>query len=196
MRPSEPADNRYGDVAIRYALSRSMLGWMLVACTDKGICYVAFGDECSTLEQALQRRFEKARVERDEPSLRKTVQAVEAALSGVGDSSEMPLDLRGTPFQLEVWKLLRTIPFGTIVTYSELARRMGRPRAARAVAGACAANPVAVIVPCHRVIRGDGGLGGYYWGIQRKRKLLQWEADTAHKLESMAGQLKPKEASA
>ncbi len=166
---------------IRYALSRSMLGRMLVARTDRGICYAAFGDEPRALERALRGRFMGVRIERDDTGLKDAVQTVTRMLCCADDDVRPALDLRGTPFQLEVWKLLRTIPPGRKATYTELARKMGRPRAVRAVANACAANPVAVVVPCHRVVRSDGGLGGYYWGLERKRRLLQWEADMVQK---------------
>jgi AraC family transcriptional regulator of adaptative response/methylated-DNA-[protein]-cysteine methyltransferase len=174
-------DGRDEKPVIRYALSRSMLGRMLVARTDRGICYAAFGDEPRALERALRGRFTGVRIERDDTGLKDAVQTVARMLCCADDDVRPALDLRGTPFQLEVWKLLRTIPPGRTATYTELARKMGRPRAVRAVANACAANPVAVVVPCHRVVRSDGGLGGYYWGIERKRRLLQWEADMVQK---------------
>jgi AraC family transcriptional regulator of adaptative response/methylated-DNA-[protein]-cysteine methyltransferase len=164
---------------IRYALSGSMLGCMLVACTDKGICYAAFGDAPRPLEGALRARFAHAPIERDDQALRGSVRAVDEMLSRPHDNIQLALDVRGTVLQLQVWNALRTIPAGRTVTYTELARMVGRPRAVRAVANACAANPVAVVIPCHRVVRCDGGLGGYYWGIERKRTLLRWEADTA-----------------
>jgi AraC family transcriptional regulator of adaptative response/methylated-DNA-[protein]-cysteine methyltransferase len=166
---------------IRYAISRSRLGRMLVARTDRGICYVGFDDDPRVLKQALRSRFALSRIERDDRGLRGDVQALAELLSDSAGRVDLPLDLRGTPFQLRVWELLRRIPVGHTTTYRELARRMGRPKAVRAVASACGANPVAVAVPCHRVLRSDGGLGGYYWGIERKRRLLQLETDMVQK---------------
>ncbi|MGE5537676.1 MAG: bifunctional DNA-binding transcriptional regulator/O6-methylguanine-DNA methyltransferase Ada [Gemmatimonas sp.] len=161
---------------IGYAVVRSPLGPLLVAATMRGVCSVAFGDSESTLIQDLRRRFSRGDVVPD-PSLRVTAQAV---VSSLGDSApDLPLDIRGTAFQQKVWQALRTIPRGETATYTEVARRIGRPDAVRAVAGACAANSLGVLVPCHRVLRSDGGVGGYRWGVERKRALLEREAGSA-----------------
>lgn len=162
--------------AIRFAIGQCSLGAILVAATDKGICAILLGDEPDALARDLQDRFPKARLlggDKDfEQWIARVVGLVEAPALGL----DLPLDLRGTAFQQRVWQALRKIPPGVTASYSEIARRIGAPKAARAVAQACAANAVAIAIPCHRVVRTDGELSGYRWGVKRKRALLAREA--------------------
>lgn len=174
-------DNHLTD-SIRYTIRPSSLGTVLVARTGRGICALLIGDNRWELERDLARRFADCELVRDDAALATTAAAalhlVEAPDTEDGDGGP-PLDLRGTPFQQKVWESLRQIPPGHPITYTELAQRLGRPRSVRAVAQACAANPVAIIVPCHRVVRRDGGLAGYRWGLERKRMLLDRETQRA-----------------
>jgi AraC family transcriptional regulator, regulatory protein of adaptative response / methylated-DNA-[protein]-cysteine methyltransferase len=162
--------------SIRFAVGESTLGAILVAATEKGVAAILLGDDPAKLVKELQDRFPKADLvggDRDFESLvAKVVGFVEAPALGL----ELPLDVRGTAFQQRVWRALCEIPAGSTTTYSALARKIGRPKAIRAVGQACAANPVAVAIPCHRVVRTDGSLSGYRWGIERKRDLLAREA--------------------
>jgi len=162
--------------AIRFAIGQCSLGAILVAATDKGICAILLGNEPDTLARDLQDRFPKARLlggDKDfEQWIARVVGLVEAPALGL----DLPLDLRGTAFQQRVWQALRKIPPGVTASYSEIARRIGAPKAVRAVAQACAANAVAIAIPCHRVVRTDGDLSGYRWGVKRKRALLEREA--------------------
>ncbi len=161
---------------ISYCFAESSLGQVLLAWTEKGACHLALGDDGQELLEVLKKRFSKAKLEETErpswwPELLASVEQAKAV--------ELPLDIRGTAFQERVWQQLRKIPAGETRTYSELAAELGETKAVRAVANACGANKLAVIIPCHRVIRADGGLGGYRWGIGRKKLLLQREkADT------------------
>ena len=161
---------------IRYCTTRCSLGLILIARTDRGICAISLGDEASTLCQDLQRRFPGATLRlvcvTQDAILEKALALVESP-DGKG---AVPLDLHGTAFQKRVWQALRDIRPGYTTTYAGIAARIGAPRAVRAVARACAANPIAVAIPCHRVIRSDGTLSGYRWGIQRKQALLYREA--------------------
>lgn len=168
---------RGGDgMEIRFAIGLCSLGSILVAATERGVCAISLGDEPEELLHELERRFPKARlVGADagfEGLVAKVVGLVEAPNVGV----DLPLDIRGTAFQQRVWRALRAIPPGRTATYAEIARAIGTPSSTRAVAGACAANPVAVAIPCHRVVRTDGGISGYRWGVERKRALLDREA--------------------
>ncbi|MEX5745160.1 bifunctional DNA-binding transcriptional regulator/O6-methylguanine-DNA methyltransferase Ada [Massilia sp. X63] len=161
---------------IRFALAGCSLGAILVASTGRGICAILIGDEPEPLLQDLQQRFPQADLVGAEPGFERTVAQVVGFVEAPRLGLDLPLDVRGTAFQRRVWEALRAIPAGATVSYSELAERLGMPTAARAVAGACAANPVAVAIPCHRVVRTDGALSGYRWGIERKRTLLEREA--------------------
>ncbi|QOY96802.1 bifunctional DNA-binding transcriptional regulator/O6-methylguanine-DNA methyltransferase Ada [Massilia sp. UMI-21] len=161
---------------IRFALAGCSLGAILVASTAKGICAILIGDEPEPLLHDLQARFPRAELVGAEPGFERTVAQVLALVEAPRLGLDLPLDVRGTAFQRRVWEALRAVPAGATVSYSELAERLGMPNAARAVAGACAANPVAVAIPCHRVVRTDGALSGYRWGIERKRTLLEREA--------------------
>jgi AraC family transcriptional regulator of adaptative response/methylated-DNA-[protein]-cysteine methyltransferase len=149
---------------------------MLVAESDKGICAVALGDDADTLVRDLQDRFPKARLIGDDEGFQRRVAEVVGLVEHPDRGSDLPLDIRGTAFQQKVWTALRRIPAGQTLSYAELAERIGDPKAVRAVAGACAANSLALLVPCHRIVRTDGALSGYRWGAERKRVLLQREA--------------------
>lgn len=160
---------------IRFTTVPSALGAVLVAGTERGLCAVTLGDDPAALEAALRREYPAARIERRDRELRAWAGGVVARLAGEG-SARLPLDVDGTAFQWRVWEALQRIPRGATRTYGEIARDLGQPSAARAVARACASNRLALVIPCHRVVRGDGGLGGYRWGVERKRELLAGEA--------------------
>lgn len=173
-----PAAYRKGGAAaeIRYGLGESSLGRVLAAASDRGICSIMFGDDDAALVEDLQRRFPNARTIAADGDFADTVAAVVALIEEPSQGLALPLDIRGTAFQQRVWQALQAIPAGETRSYAELARAVGEPGAARAVAGACAANKIAVAVPCHRVVRGDGSISGYRWGTERKRALLAKEA--------------------
>jgi len=164
------------DTEIRFAVGQCALGAILVAASTRGVCAIALGDDPEVLVRELQDRFPRAQLVGDDPDFAALVAQVVGCVEAPGTGVELPLDVRGTAFQQRVWQALREIPAGTTLTYGELARRIGAPRAVRAVAGACAANTLAVAIPCHRVVRTDGALSGYRWGIARKRALLDREA--------------------
>jgi AraC family transcriptional regulator of adaptative response/methylated-DNA-[protein]-cysteine methyltransferase len=158
-----------------FALGLGSLAAILVARSDRGVCAILMGDDPDTLSRDLQDRFPRARLiggDRGfEQLVARVVGLVETPAIGLG----LPLDVRGTAFQQRVWQALREIPAGSTASYTEIAKRIGAPKAVRAVAQACAANPLAVAIPCHRVVRNDGGLSGYRWGVERKRALLEKE---------------------
>jgi AraC family transcriptional regulator, regulatory protein of adaptative response / methylated-DNA-[protein]-cysteine methyltransferase len=160
---------------INYAIVESPLGWLLVAATDRGVCSVTLGDRDEELIENLQAEYPQAEIEPDEMRLHGQVNTLLAYLEGEMPHPALPLDAQGTAFQKRVWEELRRIPAGDTASYGEIARRIGQPTATRAVARACATNPVAIITPCHRVIRENGELGGYRWGIDRKLRLLEME---------------------
>jgi AraC family transcriptional regulator of adaptative response/methylated-DNA-[protein]-cysteine methyltransferase len=160
---------------IGFTIVDSPLGRLLLAATDKGLCRLSMGDADRELEADLRREFPKAELERDDERLGVWVAEVLSHLRGEQPHLELPLDVRATAFQWRVWQELMRIPYGSTRSYSEVARALGKPSAARAVARACATNPVAVVVPCHRVVRENGDLGGYGWGLGRKRLLLEQE---------------------
>lgn len=174
-----PATYRAGGlgVEIRWSMVDTALGKALVAATERGICAVELGDDAQALERRLRQEFPRARIERvdagSDEFLAPRLQAVADRLAGL--RAEVPLDLMGTSFQKRVWDALMKIPAGETLSYSALAQQLGAPRAARAVASACAHNRVAVVVPCHRIVRGDGSLGGYRWGLPMKQSLLERE---------------------
>ncbi len=164
---------------IRYSIADSPLERMLVAATAKGICAVAFAGSDDTLLQELRGRFPLANLREDSASLGNEIAAVLAGLQEPSLATSLPLHVRATAFQQRVWQALQAIPRGETRTYAAVAAEIGRPSAARAVARACASNPVALLVPCHRVVGADGALTGYRWGVERKRKLLAMERGTA-----------------
>ena len=163
---------------IAYTLVDSPLGRLLVAATHKGVCAVSFGDDDATLEQSLVYEYPAATITRDGVDICEWVNAILRYLDGQQPSLDLPIDVQTTAFRWRVWKHLQTIPRGSTRSYSEIARELGQPQAARAVAQACATNPVAVIVPCHRVVHANGDPTGYRWGQARKQQLLEQEAYT------------------
>jgi len=162
--------------SIRFAVGECSLGSILVASTDKGICAITMGDDPGTLVKDLQDRFPKAQLIGGDASFEQRVAQVVGFVEDPGVGLDLPLDVRGTAFQQRVWAALREIPAGRTVSYAQVAHRIGEPGAVRAVAQACGANAIAVAIPCHRVIRNDGGLSGYRWGVERKRALLDRES--------------------
>ncbi len=178
-----PATYRKGGkgMKINYTIAECPLGLLLVAATDKGICSVTLGDERGGLTDDLCSEFPQADIARDETHLHRQVNALLAHLAGQEPHPELPLDVQGTAFQKRVWEELRHIPYGQTASYGEIARSIGRPSATRAVARACATNPAALVTPCHRVVRENGELGGYRWGIERKRQLLEKEKSASLK---------------
>ena len=179
MTPSRYRKQGSG-VTIRFSVAETALGKLLLAATARGICSIQFGNSHTMLEAALRREYPQAEIVRSDKQLTSWVQAVRNRIRG-GHNQSLPLDIRATAFQRLVWEELRAIPSGSTRSYSEIARRIGQPRAARAVARACATNPVAVAIPCHRVVREDGALGGYRWGVGRKKKLLALEQGSVSK---------------
>ena len=173
-----PATYRRGGPAtgLAYTLASSPLGRLLVASTDRGVAAVKLGEADRRLVAELREEYPAAELRRDDVQLRATVRTILAGLRGRAPSAELPHDVRATAFQWRVWQELLAIPAGATRTYGEVARRLGRPTAARAVARACATNPVALVIPCHRVVPAGGGVGGYRWGEKRKRALLEGEA--------------------
>ena len=189
-RVYERADTRLGmtprqyreggrDAAISYAAVESPVGLMMIAATDRGICSVQFGESAEELAEALRREYPAAAVspmsEPRAPEFDRWIEALSAHLAGNQPSLDLPLDIRATAFQMRVWNYLQSIPYGALQSYGEVAAGIGKPSAVRAVARACATNPVAIAIPCHRVIRGTGELGGYRWGLARKRALIDRE---------------------
>ncbi len=168
----------YHAALIACAWRRTALGPMLMASTGGGVCALHFADQPQQLIPLLRARFPHARLTETSPTAApfdEWMDALAAYFSYASELPQLPLDLHGTAFQQRVWRFLRTTRAGQVITYGTLAGGIGKPTAVRAAASACAANPVAVLVPCHRVLRADGGLGGYRWGLERKRKLLATE---------------------
>jgi AraC family transcriptional regulator of adaptative response/methylated-DNA-[protein]-cysteine methyltransferase len=178
-----PSVYRRGGAGMRigYTIVDSALGRLLVAATENGVCFVSLADSDQTLETALRGDYHAAQIERDDAGLRQWVSAVLGYLNGKQPHLDLPLDIQGTAFQRQVWEALRAIPYGETRTYSQIAKAIGRPGAARAVGHACGANPVALVVPCHRAVGSKGALTGYRWGVARKEKLLAREARCAGK---------------
>jgi AraC family transcriptional regulator of adaptative response/methylated-DNA-[protein]-cysteine methyltransferase len=176
-----PTEYRAGGAhaAIRFAVGQCSLGSILVAKSEKGVCAILIGDDPVALVHDLQDRFSRARLIGGDGNFETLVARVVGFIEAPGIGLDLPLDIRGTAFQQRVWSALRQIPAGTTVTYTDIAKTIGAPRAGRAVAGACAANALAVAIPCHRVVRNDGALSGYRWGIERKRALIDREAKAA-----------------
>jgi AraC family transcriptional regulator of adaptative response/methylated-DNA-[protein]-cysteine methyltransferase len=173
MKPTEYQSGGAGD--IRFAIGQCSLGAVMVAQSDRGICAITLGDDAEALIEDLQDRFPKANLIGADPDFEQTVAQVIGVVDQ-GQKLDLPLDIRGTAFQQRVWQALRAIPAGETRSYAEVAEAIGSPAAVRAVAGACAANALAIAIPCHRVVRTDGALSGYRWGVERKRALLLKEA--------------------
>jgi AraC family transcriptional regulator of adaptative response/methylated-DNA-[protein]-cysteine methyltransferase len=161
---------------IQFGIVDCRLGRLLVAYTEHGVCAVAMGDDDAKLERELRGDFADADIRAAGPAIHEWITAIVNSLEGDAPTTAIPLDVRGTAFQRRVWSALQRIPRGTTLTYSELAQRIGQPTAVRAVASACAANPAALVIPCHRVVRQDGDAGGYRWGLKRKELLLESES--------------------
>lgn len=167
------------DTEIRFAIGECSLGSILVAASERGVCAILLGDDPQKLVQDLQDRFPRSNLIGGDVEFEALVATVVGLVEAPGHGVDLPLDVRGTAFQQRVWQALRRIPPGRTMTYAEIARRIGAPKSVRAVAQACAANPLAVAIPCHRVVRSDGDLSGYRWGVERKRVLLEREARAA-----------------
>jgi len=161
--------------AIRFAIGECSLGSILVAISERGVCAIALADNPKSLMRDLQDKFPQAELIVADPDFEQLIAKVVAFIEAPALGLDLPLDVRGTAFQQRVWQALREIPAGATVSYSEIARRIGAPKAVRAVAGACAANILAVAIPCHRGVRTDGSLSGYRWGVERKAELLRRE---------------------
>ena len=172
-----PSSYRRGGegMEIAFGSTESPFGHVLVAATRRGVCAVSIGEDAASLEAGLRDEYPRAAIRRDEDAVRPYVDSVLAHLTDRKPMSALPLDVPGTPFQRRVWQALREIPVGERRSYGEVAAALGAPGAARAVASACAANPVAIVIPCHRVVRGNGAIGGYRWGAARKEALLVYE---------------------
>lgn len=162
--------------SIRFAVGQCWLGAILVAATDKGVCAISFGDEPEALIQDFQERFANAELIGADEDFERLVATVVGFVERPASGLNLPLDIRGTAFQQRVWQALRAIPAGATASYGEIAKRIGEPRGAQLVAQACAENPLAVAIPCHRAVRADGSISGYRWGVKRKRALLKREA--------------------
>tara|TARA_R110002073_G_scaffold105106_8_gene237757 strand:- start:9385 stop:10455 length:1071 start_codon:yes stop_codon:yes gene_type:complete len=164
---------------IAYAYGQTALGLLLMAATDRGVCFLHFGEEKTALRAQLEKEYPHADLvpgsAENTPELEAWIAALDHYLTAGGSSPDIPLHLNGTAFQMKVWRFLMGVPEGTVRSYSEVAEAIGAPKAIRAAASACAANNIALLVPCHRVLRRDGGLGGYRWGEERKRSLLDQE---------------------
>ena len=174
MKPTEFKAGGHG-ATIRFAVGECSLGSILVAASELGVCSIAMGNDPHTLVRELQDRFPNAELIGGDKQFERVVARVVAFVENPSAGLELPLHVQGTAFQQRVWKALCEIPCGATRTYSELARKLGQPNATRAVAGACAANTLAVAIPCHRVVRTNGSLSGYRWGVERKEKLLHVE---------------------
>jgi AraC family transcriptional regulator of adaptative response/methylated-DNA-[protein]-cysteine methyltransferase len=178
MLGMSPGSYRRGGAGehIRHAVEPCALGWVIVAATRKGVCTIEFGDDAQKLTDRLQARFPKAQFEPADAEFRRWIARVLSYIEQPQAVLELPLDIQGTVFQRRVWQALQAIPAGETASYAEIAGRIGQPGAARAVGRACAGNPVAVAIPCHRAVRADGELSGYRWGIARKAELLRRES--------------------
>jgi AraC family transcriptional regulator of adaptative response/methylated-DNA-[protein]-cysteine methyltransferase len=183
MTPAEYASGGKG-ATVRFVCADSSVGRVLVAATPKGVCAVKLGSSDDKLIALLTDEFPGATIATGDAEMQRWVKGVVAMISGRTPSEEVPVDIRGTAFQMKVWKELQRIPRGKTRSYGEIARRIGRPTASRAVARACATNPVCILVPCHRVVSGGTGLGGYHWGVERKEALLEREAKAADRFEN------------
>lgn len=175
-----PTSYRAGgiDTEIRFAIGECSLGSILIATSERGVCAILMGDDPEALARDLQDRFPRARLIGGDATFEALIAQVVGFVEAPALGLDLPLDVRGTAFQQRVWQQLQEIPVGATASYSQIAKRIGLPKAVRGVAAACAANPIAVAIPCHRVVRNDGALAGYRWGVERKRTLLAREAKT------------------
>ena len=182
MTPQQYRDGGRG-ACISYVAAQTSIGVMMIGATDRGICFLQFGSDAGELAAALRREYPQAAVSPSKapshPQLQLWIESIRGYLAGERGRLDLPLDIRATAFQMRVWKYLQTIPYGSVESYGEVAAGIGQPSAARAVARACATNQVAIVIPCHRVVRGTGELGGYRWGIERKRTLIDTERSAA-----------------
>ena len=196
-RVYERADTRLGmtpnqyrqggrNIVITYVTAETPLGLMMIGATDRGLCFVQFGDNAETLLSMLEREYPSAKFEQMQKpyhaDFQKWIETLTKHLAGGQPHLDLPLDIRATAYQMRVWNYLQSIPYGEVQSYSEVAAGIGQPRGARAVARACASNILAIVIPCHRVIRGTGELGGYRWGLSRKRALI--DRERSNKIES------------
>lgn len=163
------------NMKIDFTITDCDLGKLLVARTEKGVCAVTFGDDDQSLTENLHQEYANAEIGRDEKNLKEYVKAILANLEGANKTLDLPLDLQATAFQMRVWDVLRKIPYGETVSYQDVAEKLGNKNAVRAVATACASNRVALVIPCHRVVRNNGELSGYRWGVERKKQILDKE---------------------
>ena len=175
------------DAVVRFALGECSLGYVLIAASEAGLCAILMGDDPDALVRDLRERFATIAPVEAKSELEDSVVAVLGVIEDPCRDLDLPLDVSGTAFQQRVWRALLELPAGTTASYADLARAIGSPGAVRAVAGACAANPLAVAIPCHRVVRTDGSLSGYRWGIERKRALLAREAARAGGVRAAVG---------
>jgi AraC family transcriptional regulator of adaptative response/methylated-DNA-[protein]-cysteine methyltransferase len=178
MTPKRYRAGGKGEI-LSWACRDTVLGPILMAATDRGVCFAQFGSDCEVLLQQLRTEFPRAELkpyqEASSQQLEQWIDALDAYIQNKQPRPELPLDLQGTAFQIKVWEFLLSLEDGDVISYAELAQGIDKPKAVRAAASACAANRIAVLVPCHRILRGDGGLGGYRWGLARKRALLDAE---------------------
>jgi AraC family transcriptional regulator of adaptative response/methylated-DNA-[protein]-cysteine methyltransferase len=178
MTPKRYRAGGKGEI-LSWACRDTVLGPILMAATDRGVCFAQFGSDCEVLLQQLRTEFPRAELKRYQEAssqqLDQWIDALDAYIQNKQPRPELPLDLQGTAFQIKVWEFLLSLEDGDVISYAELAQGIDKPKAVRAAASACAANRIAVLVPCHRILRGDGGLGGYRWGLARKRALLDAE---------------------
>lgn len=176
MKPSVYRNGAEG-VTIIYGLAQCFLGWIIVAATDRGICLIAFGDDPDTLPELVHARFPNAQLNKADRGFKTLIEEVVDFIESPKETFQLPLDIQGTAFQQQVWTMLRQIKPGETMSYTEVAERIGKPKAVRAVASACASNKLAVVIPCHRVVAKTGKIGGYRWGTERKKRLLESEQD-------------------
>jgi AraC family transcriptional regulator of adaptative response/methylated-DNA-[protein]-cysteine methyltransferase len=174
MAPSTYQKGGTGET-IQYSTVRCELGWLLVAATSRGLCAVSLGSSIERAEANLRREYHSAKLEQSAAALESWTRAIVGLVAGRAPSTDLPFDVQATAFQWQVWRALTKIPAGQTRTYGELAEAIGRPGAARAVARACASNPLAIAIPCHRALPASGGVGGYRWGARRKQALLARE---------------------
>ena len=177
MKPSEYQKGGEG-LSIRYAIVQSYLGWVLVGISDRGVCQIDFDDSPGSLQSRLRNNFPNAKIQANDPGFKDMIAQTLGFLEAPEQGFALPLDVQGTAFQRRVWTALQAIQPGTTASYGEIAERIGNPKAARAVAQACASNNIAVAIPCHRVVCSNGDLGGYRWGIARKRAILERESSS------------------